>query len=105
MHVSPRECFDIKFALLTQSRIGSHRDVANTRGEVAKELSETEEKLLKMGIAGVACAGTSTFLNPVDVTKIKMQVEEGRTPIAEMRAIVENGPARAHKGIEPSCQP
>ena len=71
---------------------------------VRRELSETEEKLLKMGIAGVACAGTSTFLNPVDVTKIKMQVGgKGRTLIAEMRAIVENEGLRGlTRGIEPS---
>ena len=47
-----------------------------------RELSETEEKLPKMGIAGYLCRN-EYLPESVDVTKIKMQVGgKGRTLIA-----------------------
>ena len=50
---------------------------------------KVDDKFIKAGIAGVSCAGTSAILNPIDVTKIKMQVDgQGKGLRSQMAAIV-----------------
>ena len=65
---------------------------------------EKDDKLLKASIAGVSCAGTSTILNPIDVSKIKMQVSgQGNGLKSQMMSIVKvEGLRGLTRGIEPS---
>jgi hypothetical protein len=71
-------------------------------------MTSNRDELLKAGIAGSVCAFVSAFLNPLDVTKIRLQNQKSTSLVyrgmisGALRIFEQEGMAGWAKGLTPS---